>query len=130
MKASHLILAGLGIASMALGGCTSYYGRGRTDYVDVRTQQEKAAQCVAAFEPNGQAPQIMTYDSDTKTEVHLNQDGKRVDVTAQNAQDNTSLGMGGKVGGRQPEACTDADPLPATAYPKDRPYRTSWNSHN
>ncbi|WP_349321359.1 hypothetical protein [Asticcacaulis sp. MM231] len=100
----------------------------RTKAIDVRTDKEKAAACVAAFEANGQAPQIMTYDSDTKTEVHMNTDGKRVDVTAQNAEDNTAMGMGGKVGGRIPEACTDADPIPGSALPKDRRYKTQWNS--
>jgi hypothetical protein len=129
MRASILILAGLGVVCAGLSGCETYRGdRYGTRYVDVRTQKEKAAQCVAAFEPNGQAPQIMTYDSDTKTEVHMNTEGKRVDVTAQNAEDNTAMGMGGKVGGRIPEACTDADPIPGSALPKDRRYKTQWNS--
>jgi hypothetical protein len=129
MKASILIVAGLGVVAAGLSGCYSNYPREHTRYVDLRTDKERAAACVAAFEPDGKAPQVMTYDSTTGTEVHMNQDGKRVDVTAQNASDNTSLGMGGKVGGRIPEACTDADPLPGAALPKDRKYKTTWNSY-
>ncbi|MDV6332002.1 hypothetical protein [Asticcacaulis sp. 201] len=128
MKRSIVILAGLGVIGVSLSGCESYYDqRYRTSYVDVRTQKEKADQCVAAFEPDGKAPQVMTYDSNTKTEVHVNQDGRRVDVTAQNAQDNTSLGMGGKVGGRIPDACTDADPNPLPAIRKRPNQRQSWD---
>lgn len=129
MKASILILAGLSVALVSLTGCETYR-RPRTETVDVRSAKERAAECVAAFEPDGKAPQVMTYDSETGTEVHMNQDGKRVDVTAQNQADNTSLGMGGKVGGRIPEACTDADPLPGSAASKDRKYKTSWNSQH
>ncbi|ESQ86171.1 hypothetical protein AEAC466_02970 [Asticcacaulis sp. AC466] len=130
MKRSIVILAGLGVIGVSLSGCESYYGqRYRTSYVDVRTQKEKADQCVAAFEPDGKAPQVMTYDSNTKTEVHVNQDGRRVDVTAQNAQDNTSLGMGGKVGGKIPDACTDADPNALPAIRKRPDYHQSWD-HN
>ncbi|ESQ76173.1 hypothetical protein [Asticcacaulis sp. AC402] len=127
MKASILILAGLSVLAAGLTGCQSN-PRERTRYVDVRTERERAQQCVAAFEPGSKAPQIMTYDSETGTEVHMNQDGRRVDVTAQNASDNTALGMGGKVGGKIPEACTDADPISGPALPKDRQYKTTWNS--
>lgn len=128
MKRSIVILAGLSVIGVSLSGCESYYDhRYRTSYVDVRSPKEKADQCVANFEQDGKAPQIMTYDSDSKTEVHMNQEGKRVDVTAQNTQDNTSMGMGGKVGGKLPEACTDADPNPLPAVRK-RP-RASWD-HN
>ncbi|EGF92649.1 hypothetical protein ABI_10860 [Asticcacaulis biprosthecium C19] len=128
MKASILILAGLTVfTAVGLTACETT-PRERTRYVDVRSERERAQQCVAAFEPDGKAPQVMTYDSKTGTEVHMNQDGRRVDVTAQNASDNTALGMGGKVGGKIPEACTDADPLPGAALPKDRSYKTTWNS--
>ena len=132
MKAPILILAG--VAVVALTGCSSYgydrdRDRDRYQTVDVRTQKQRAEECVAAFEGDGQAPQVMTYDSKTNTEVHMNQDGRRVDVTAQNAQDNTSLGMGGKVGGKIPEACTDADPKPYGAAPR-KPFKTQWNSQH
>lgn len=127
MKASILLLAGLGVAAVGLSGC--YNTREYTRNVDLRSQKERADACVVAFEPNGKAPQVMTYDSQTQTEVHMNQDGKRVDVTAQNHTDSTSMGMGGKVGGRIPEACTDADPIPGSSVPKDRKYKTTWNSY-
>ncbi len=132
MKAAKLILAGAAVAAMigGLGGCSSYYGRRTpTNYVDVRNQREKAAECVAAFEGDGRAPQVMTYDSETKTEVHVNQDGRNVNVTGQNAEDNTAMGMGGKVGGKVPQACTDADPIPGPAIPKSRGYKPTYLSH-
>lgn len=130
MRASHLLLAGLGLGAMvALGACTPQTIENR---VDLRTPAEKAAACVAQFETDGKAPQIMTYDSKTKTEVHVNTDGRDVDVTAQNATDNTSMGMGGRVGGNIPEACTDATPIAAPAIPS-RPKsskRMSWGNNN
>ncbi len=121
-KASILLLAGLGFG---LSACTHV----RTERVDVRNAQERAQECVAAFEPQGKAPQVMTYDSDTQTEVHMNQEGRNVDVTAQNATDNTAMAMGGKVGGKIPEACTDADPAPYEAEPKHH-FKTPWNSQH
>ena len=132
MKASSfLIFAGLGAAVAALSGCTTYDDRRYpVSYEDQRTQEQRAAECVANFEPGDKAPQIMTYDSESKTEVHLNTDGRKVDVTAQNATDDTAMGMGGKVGGNIPEACTDAYPKPAPAIPKRRGYRTGWNSQH
>ncbi len=144
MRASILILAGAGLC-LGLTGCTTVsvpvpdlgllvpvgLTGYRTKTVDVRTDKEKAAACVANFEPDGKAPQVMTYDSSTKTEVHVNTEGKRVDVTAQNAQDNTALGMGGKVGGKVPQACTDADPLPGSALPvHNEKSKTAWNSQH
>lgn len=145
MRASILILAGAGLC-VGLTGCTSVrvpvpnlgllvpvgLTGYRTQTVDIRTDKEKAAACVANFEPDGKAPQVMTYDSSTKTEVHMNTEGRRVDVTAQNSTDNTALGMGGKVGGKVPQACTDADPLPGSAVPvhgSDK-QKTSWNSQH
>ncbi len=73
----------------------------------------------------GKAPQIMTYDSDTRTETHVNTQGREVTVTAQNATDNTSMGMGGKLGYKRPESCTSNDPIPGTTRPKDRNYKNA-----
>ncbi len=127
MKASILVLAG--VAAVALAGCTSYHRGDRYQTVDVRSANERAQECVQAFEPDGKAPQVMTYDSNTQTEVHMNQEGRRVDVTAQNATDNTAMAMGGKVGGKIPEACTDADPQPGPAIPTHH-FKTPWNSQH
>ena len=132
MRASIVILAGLGIGlAVSLSGCETY-GHHRADYgyTDPRNQQEKAQECVAAFEPNGKAPQVMTYDSDTGTEVHMNTEGKRVDVTAQNNRNDTSLGMGGKVGGGIPEACTDADPRVGPAIPRSTHNKNAYNGYH
>lgn len=117
MKPTHLLSLGLGVTLLAgLGACSS--GPQTVEkVVDSRNAAQKAAACVAEFEPDGKAPQIMTYDSKTKTEVHVNTDGKDVDVTAQNATDNTALGMGGRVGGSLPEACTDETPIAKPAIP-------------
>ncbi|MGZ3297474.1 MAG: hypothetical protein ACXWKW_01265 [Asticcacaulis sp.] len=119
----------LGCATVGLTGCTSIrvpvpdlgalvpvgLTGPRVRDVDIRTPEQRAQACVQEFDPKGKAPQVMTYDSNTKTEVHMNTEGRSVDVTAQNSTDNTAMGMGGKVGGRIPEACTDADPLPGAA---------------
>lgn len=124
MKASKFILIGsLACAIAPLSGCTVWRPAipvpdvrailpTRTVYVDVRTPEEKAAACVAEMEPKGKAPQVMTYDSDTRTETHLNTKGREVSVTAQNATDNTSMGMEGKLGERRPDVCTSNDGLP------------------
>ncbi|WP_443749529.1 hypothetical protein [Asticcacaulis solisilvae] len=128
MKASKLILAGLALGALvSLSACNSYYGENRSHNLvyDVRSDQEKAAECVAAFEPSGKAPQVMTYDSDTRTETHLNTQGREVTVTAQNSTDNTSMGMGGKLGVKRPESCTSNDPIPGSTRPKDRNYKNA-----
>ena len=132
MKASIVILAGLGIGlALSLSGCETYGRRGPDyGYVDPRTSQEKAQECVAAFEPSGKAPQVMTYDSDTGTEVHMNTEGKRVDVTAQNNRNDTALGMGGKVGGGIPEACTDADPRSGPAIPRSTHHTDGYHGYH
>ena len=131
MRASIVILAGLGIGlAVSLSGCETYGRRHTPDYVDPRNQQEKAQECVAAFEPNGKAPQVMTYDSDTGTEVHMNTEGKRVDVTAQNNRSDTSLGMGGRVGGGIPEACTDADPRSGPAIPRATHHTDGYHGYH
>ncbi len=67
----------------------------------------------------------MTYDSSTQTEVHMNQQGRDVNVTAQNPTDNTAMAMGGTVGGDIPDACTDADPRPLPAETKHHMW---WDS--
>ncbi len=52
MKASKLILAGLALGGLvSLGACQSTYHT-RSLVYDVRSDQEKAAECVAAFEPS------------------------------------------------------------------------------
>lgn len=107
MKRVAVILGGAGLICAGLAGCTRGYYDEPLSY-DNRTQAQKAEACVDQFEPEGKAPQVMTYDSETKTEVHLNQDGKIVTLTAQNKPDETSLGMEGKVGGARPVTCTDA----------------------
>ncbi|MDI7776309.1 hypothetical protein [Asticcacaulis sp. EMRT-3] len=117
MKASILILAGLGAGlTLGMSGCVAYH-RYPIAYEDPRSPAERAQACVSTFEPDGKAAQVMTYDSATGTETHMNSDGRQVAVTAQNARDNTALGMGGKVGGGIPVACTDADPRVLPAYP-------------
>jgi hypothetical protein len=126
MKASKLILAGLAVGGLvSLGGCAQDYYHTRNVVYDVRSDQERAAECVAAFEPSGKAPQVMTYDSDTRTETHLNTEGREVTVTAQNSTDNTSMGMGGKLGVKRPESCTSNDPIPGSTRPKDRNYKNA-----
>ena len=133
MKASIIVLAGASLLAMSLAGCSSYRDRDRYDYgyYDPRDQQERAQECVAAFEPSGKAPQVMTYDSDTGTETHMNTEGRNVNVTAQNNRDQTALGMGGKVGGNIPQACTDADPRPGPAIPRQPGhYKNSYNGYH
>jgi len=132
MKASKLIVAGLGLGLMlvSLGACESYGGRTRRVVYDPRSDAERAAACVAAFEPSGKAPQVMTYDSDTRTETHLNTEGRQVTVTAQNSTDNTSMGMAGKLGEKRPESCTSNDPVPGATRERDRHYKNSYNGYN
>ncbi len=133
MKASKLIVTGLGLGMLlvSLGACESYYNHRNSSRLvyDPRSDQERAAACVAAFEPSGKAPQVMTYDSDTRTETHLNTEGRQVTVTAQNSTDNTSMGMAGKLGEKRPESCTSNDPIPGTTREKDRNYRNSYNGY-
>lgn len=131
MKASKLIVGGLGLGMLvvSLSACT-YYERNRRVVIDPRSDAERAAACVAAFEPEGKAPQIMTYDSDTRTETHVNTKGREVTVTAQNATDDTSMGMGGKLGERRPEACTSNDPIPRkTSSRGGNNYKNSYDGY-
>ncbi|MDC7694611.1 hypothetical protein PQU94_09995 [Asticcacaulis sp. DXS10W] len=122
MKRALVIMGGFALMG-GLSACEP--GGPRYDYVDARTQAQRADACVAQFEPNGTAPQVMTYDSQSKTEVHMNQDGKLVTVTAQNKPDSTSLGMEGKVGGSRPVSCTDATVARGrTDIPKDYPKKS------
>jgi hypothetical protein len=110
----------------ALSGCDHYYPYP----VDNSTQKQRAEACVARFDPEHKAPQVMTYDSATGTETHMNTEGRNVAVTAQNAQDNTALGMGGKVGGNMPAACTDYQPGVAPAAPAGPPHhKSSYNGY-
>ncbi len=132
MKASKLIVAGLSLGMIvSLAGCATYQTR-RVEYRETRSASERAAACVAAFEgENGKAPQVMTYDSGTGTETHLNTDGRKVTVTAQNAGDKTSAGMGVTLGERKPESCTSNDPVPReTDRRGDRNYRNSYTGYN
>lgn len=123
MKRALVIMGGIAL----VGGLSACDPGPRYDYVDARTQAQRAEACVAQFEPDGKAPQVMTYDSQSKTEVHMNQDGKLVTVTAQNKPDATSLGMEGKVGGSRPSTCTDASVARGrTDYPKDPPKNSWW----
>ncbi|MDC7684095.1 hypothetical protein PQU92_12465 [Asticcacaulis sp. BYS171W] len=122
MKRVAVILGGAGLLCGGLSACSD------PNYayvpVDNRTQAQKAEACVQQFEPTGQAPQVMTYDSQSKTEVHLNQEGKVVTVTAQNKPDATALGMEGKVGGSRPTTCTDATVARGGPAPKET--KSSW----
>lgn len=131
MKASKLIVAGLGLGMIvSLAGCNHYGSDRRVEIRETRTAAERAAACVAAFEgENGKAPQVMTYDSDTRTETHLNTDGRKVTVTAQNAVENTSAGMGVTLGERRPESCTSNDPVPHDTARRDRNYRNSYTGY-
>lgn len=94
---------------------------------DLRTDAQRAQACVARFDPQGKASQIMTYDSKTKTEVHLNTDGRDISVTGQNSIDNTSVGMGAEVGGALPSYCTDQTVQPSSGKSsKKSGYRMPW----
>ncbi|MEM9966400.1 MAG: hypothetical protein AAGC58_13755 [Asticcacaulis sp.] len=108
MKRWRGVSLGVSGAVVMLGGLTACHHEPAYYPVDNRSQAQKADACVERYEPDGKAPQVMTYDSETSTEVHLNQDGKVVTVTAQNKPDATSFGVEGKVGGARPESCTDA----------------------
>lgn len=129
MKAHILMKAGLmfaGLGALALVGCAHYYPYP----VDNSTQKQRAEACVAQYDPEHKAPQVMTYDSATGTETHMNTEGRNVAVTAQNAQDNTALGMGGKVGGGIPTACTDYDPGAGPAAPPPAHHKDSYNGYH
>ena len=126
MKASILMAAGLGTLALGLGGCAHYYPYP----VDNSTQKQRAEACVAQYDPEHKAPHVMTYDSATGTETHMNTEGRKVSVTAQNAQDNTALGMGGKVGGDIPTACTDYDPGVGPANPPTPHHKDSYNGYH
>jgi len=93
---------------------------------DLRTDAQRAQACVAKFDPKGKASQIMTYDSKTKTEVHLNTEGRDITVTGQNATDNTSVGMGAEVGGSIPDYCTDQTIKPSSGKSKRSGFRMPW----
>jgi hypothetical protein len=95
---------------------------------DLRTDAQRAQACVARYDPQGKASQIMTYDSKTKTEVHLNTDGKDIRVTGQNSTDNTSVGMGAEVGGYDlPTYCTDQTVKPSSGKSSKRSsFRMPW----
>jgi len=103
MKRATMILGGVALL-VGLTGCETT----RYEYVDGRTPAQRADACVASIENTDKAPQVMTYDSETRTEVHVNQDGKTVSMTAQNKPDATSMGARGTVGGGRPDTCTDA----------------------
>lgn len=105
MKRLLMVSGAVMLSAVVVTGCGS-----RRDYTYVPPQRLdalKAQACVERYEPNGKTPQVMTYDSSTNTEVHLNQDGKVVTVTGQNKPDSTSFGVGAKVGGARPDNCTD-----------------------
>lgn len=131
MNASKLIVAGLSLGMIvSLAGCATYQTR-RVEYRETRSASERAAACVAAFEgENGKAPQVMTYDSGTGTETHLNTEGRKITVTGQNAGDKTSAGMGVTLGERKPESCTSNDPVPRDAGRTDRNFRNSYTGYN
>jgi hypothetical protein len=96
--------ASMKIISLSAVGLTLLFGLTACFEKEIRITETyggelaKARACVDQFDPQGKSSQIMTYDTKTKTEVHLNTDGRFVNVTGQNATDNTSLGMKGKVG--------------------------------
>lgn len=127
MRASILVLASLGVIAFGLTGCQTMPGNNH--YSDPRSAKELAAECVARYEPGGKAPQVMTYDSATGTEVHMNQTGKTVNVTAQNHPDVTSMGMGGTVSDAPPTGCTD-ETVGAPPPREDEKYKTPWNSQH
>jgi len=103
MKRATMILGGVALL-VGLSACETT----RYEYVDGRTPAQRADACVTYIENTDKAPQVMTYDSETRTEVHVNQDGKTVSMTAQNKPDATSMGARGTVGGGRPDTCTDA----------------------
>jgi hypothetical protein len=119
MKSVTVILGGA-VCLVALSSCGH---RDEPLVLDNRTQSQKAEACIQQFEPEGKAPQVMTYDSETKTEVHLNTEGKIVTLTAQNKPDETAMGVEGKVGGARPKTCTDASVSRGESEPKRKESR-------
>lgn len=100
MRASQLILAGmLATAGLALGGCET---------VTIAERDQTAAQaadaCVADIEGGKKAPQIMTYNTTSKVETHVQTFPDGAAMTVQDRQANKATGVDIKVGDR-PYSC-------------------------
>ncbi|WP_189485692.1 hypothetical protein [Asticcacaulis endophyticus] len=84
-----LIIAVLGAGAM-LSGCVSTY----TSPVAVLSTGEQAGRCVRKTDGK-KAPQIMTYDSDSRTETHASNEGDEYKYSVQNKPQRTAVGVKG-----------------------------------
>lgn len=99
MKASNILMAGLSLgAIISLSGCASVYVE-RT-----RAAEQAAQECLNEIESSKKAPQIMTYNSDSKVETHVQTYPDGASMTVQQHGTNKVTGVDTKVGER-PYSC-------------------------
>ena len=100
MKASQSILTGVSaLALLAMTACAP------TVYVDSTVSARQAAQeCVEDIESSKKAPQIMTYNSETKVETHVQTFPDGATMTVQDKDNNKVTGVDAKLGER-PYSC-------------------------
>jgi len=101
MKAAHVFMLGIGSGLAALlSGCAH-----QTVYVEHTKTAEQAMQgCVADIDPSKKPPQIMTYNTDTKLETHVQTYGDGAAMVVKDESNNKATGVDTVVGER-PYSC-------------------------